>query len=360
MESLEKITYEPRLRKYTGSINAVLIMGKLEKSFKEKGKVFYKFLEPCGHTYYQKGSSWIEELQMTTTEFRTAFKHIAVVYKSKKDYKMSSDKFQGKMYLSYYDRINKLTYYMRNDDLVDQVLDEVKQEKKDEVIREPEQKADNSKRAYAIQVKDEILNSTSEESLDGSINNKTNIKKTNTNLNTDIKTKTNTNINTNTDIKTKTNLDTDIELSAQVDIKSNPDEKVPYAEIQGLFNQICKSHKPIISWSGWQKGQLEHLWEQYGKTIEIFREAFEKIETSNFLSGRIKNWKAQLGWIFKPCHFADILQGKYQNFQKPADSKKVARTEMLTHDWDFDEIERLERQRIDRILESRVQGCMAI
>ena len=67
MESLEKITYEPRLRKYTGSINAVLIMGKLEKSFKEKGKVFYKFLEPCGHAYYQKGSSWIEELQMTTT-----------------------------------------------------------------------------------------------------------------------------------------------------------------------------------------------------------------------------------------------------------------------------------------------------
>ena len=109
MENLKVIHYYPELREYVGSINAVLIASHLEDCFKEKGKKFCKFLEPCGHGYYKEGESWIEVLHMTGTEFRTAFKHIGVVYKSKREYNCSQDKFQGKMYLSYYDRISKLT-----------------------------------------------------------------------------------------------------------------------------------------------------------------------------------------------------------------------------------------------------------
>lgn len=96
MSSVKGVYYNPNLRAYVGSINAVLLVAYLEKCFEEKGAIFHKFMEPCGHSEYVEGESWIEISQMTTTEFRTAFKHIGMVYKSKKEYNLSKDKFQGK------------------------------------------------------------------------------------------------------------------------------------------------------------------------------------------------------------------------------------------------------------------------
>ena len=125
MSNLKTIYYYPELREEVGSINAVIIMGYLENCFGERGQVFYKFMEPCNHRDYIEGQSFVEELGMTAAEFRTAFKYIGVVYKSKKAFELSKDKFQGKMYLSYYDRMSKLTYYMRNDDKMSGVRKEM-------------------------------------------------------------------------------------------------------------------------------------------------------------------------------------------------------------------------------------------
>lgn len=84
---------------------------------------FYKFLAPCDHENYKEGDSWTEELAFSSDEFRTAFSHIGIAYKSKKQFNEESDKFKGKYYCSYYDRISRKTYYIRNDELLDQDLD---------------------------------------------------------------------------------------------------------------------------------------------------------------------------------------------------------------------------------------------
>ena len=132
----------------------------------------------------------------------------------------------------------------------------------------------------------------------------------------------------------------------------NPEE-VPLEAIKQLFNQICQSHTPISAWSYWQQRKLRRLWVDYGQDLEAFKAVFEKVEASDFLSGRIKNWKAQLDWMLKPNHFSDILNDKYQNYQKAKKQSKGCCIEMLSHDWDFDEIERLEQRRIDQILAAR-------
>jgi len=92
------------------------MMSQLEFWFmRTGGKCFYKFLEPCDHGYYTVGDSWQEELMMSSSELRTAFKHIGIAYKSKRAFmEHERDIFQGKMYASYYDRIRKVTYYFRN------------------------------------------------------------------------------------------------------------------------------------------------------------------------------------------------------------------------------------------------------
>lgn len=390
MNKSKTINYYPALREYTGSINAALIVAHLESCFREKGKIFYKFMEPCGHRDYEIGTSWIEELHMTSTEFRTAFKHIAVVYKSKRDYNLSQDKFQGKMYLSYYDRISKLTYYMRNDDLVSRKLKELLEA--DEI--------DEQDRNHEIQ--DGIYNYNN-------INTKTNksleINKTNNKTNTE----TNKSLKTirNQDIDSIQYADSEMDANLQDDtqganvsfniIQEQPvsltsslttqtaqmtemtqitqitqvapithsahsqqqetlemqpsGDEVPYEAIKELFNQICISHDAVQNWSLWQKSKIRKLWVKEGQDLAAFKAVFEKLEASDFLSGRVKAWKAQLDWLFKPTHFSDILNDKYQNYTKKKTERKGFCVDIESHDWDFDEIERLEQRRIDRILE---------
>ena len=403
MRSLKTITYYPSLRDAVGSVNAAILMAHLEGCFREKGKIFYKFMEPCNYGAYVEGTSWVEELQMTTTEFRTAFRHIGVVYKSKKEYNLSKDKFQGKMYLSYYDRMSKLTYYMRNDDLVTMTLLEIG------LIKEAEDKSQEIAEVEANKMQGTITKESgfiepvtrsqdgelrNEEIKDGikdNIDYKTNKSMTNKsmthkdNTNTDIKTKTKK--NNNTDIQTKTyeqrnpkledamgkaskvekcmnpqmddgvqgmsrEEEVDGETRKQDTYVSNQDaNEVPYGTIRQLFNQICQSHAQIVEWTSSQKQKLGQLWWCYGGKLETFKRAFEKLEESDFLSGRSKSWKAQLDWIFKPEHFADILGDKYRNFR--TFNKQISKMEQVEADdrWDFEEIERLEEARINRILE---------
>lgn len=119
------IAYNSSLSGLVGGINAAVMMSQLEYWFKVmKGKVFYKFLAPCEHEHYKEGDSWIEELGISISEARYAFRKIGVVYKSKRAFMESKDKFQGKLYASYYDRIRKKTYYYRNDEAVKGLLEQ--------------------------------------------------------------------------------------------------------------------------------------------------------------------------------------------------------------------------------------------
>lgn len=123
MKNERYLKYCPKLNKLTGSVTSSLLLCQLEYWFeKMKGECFYKFLEPCQHYAYKTGDSWVEELGFSKAEFRHAFSLIGKVYKSKKAYLESKDPFEGKLYLSYYDRIKKITYYIRNTTLTQEFL----------------------------------------------------------------------------------------------------------------------------------------------------------------------------------------------------------------------------------------------
>ena len=409
MSNLKTIYYYPELREEVGSINAVIVMGYLENCFDEKGACFYKFMEPCNHRDYVKGESCVEELGMTAAEFRTAFKYIGVVYKSKKAFNLSKDKFQGKMYLSYYDRISKLTYYMRNDEIMNGIREEMDKaddsynnetEINAQEVNQAEEKAvenqevqvqEESMMIYRNEEYVDAVNQKSGNGIYNMINNKSCFISLDMSHNIDNKDNKSKDLRLDTehnDTKIK-----DLELGANQDhinrddifqnhalqnhtpqndtgsealmgdvsdnlsemkaIESSTAAEVPYDAIKELFNQICKSFDRIVEWTNWQKQKLEDIWVKYERDLETFRIAFEQLEDSDFLCGRKKAWKAYLGWILKPYHFADILMGKYRNYKKAVNEVKDAYVEIESHEWDFDEIERLERQRIDRILRER-------
>ena len=116
------IKFDPRINQLTGCQRATLILSSLEYWFTKKPDGFYKFMEPCSHRLYRQGDSWEEELGCERRCFARSFKKIGIKYRSRMAFDAALDKFQGKMYASYYDRYTNRTFFIRNHALADTFL----------------------------------------------------------------------------------------------------------------------------------------------------------------------------------------------------------------------------------------------
>lgn len=108
------------------SVVACILMQQLDYWFHIQGNEtdFYKFLEPSpNQSAYRVGDSWTEELGIGVDQYRTAFDQIGTRYKDKKSYNAATDKFQGKYYCSYFNKVTRQTHYFRNNELLDSHLD---------------------------------------------------------------------------------------------------------------------------------------------------------------------------------------------------------------------------------------------
>jgi hypothetical protein len=78
------------------------------------------------------------------------------------------------------------------------------------------------------------------------------------------------------------------------------------------FN-TCTSFERVTTLNEWQVGQLTNAIDQLG--IDAIKEAFDRAERSNFLSGRkTPSWKACFGWLIKAENIKNILNGKYDDY----------------------------------------------
>ena len=317
---MKKICYYPELVMITESVTAALMMSQLEFWFKvREGKSFYKFLEPCEHEFYKVGDSWQEELGMSSSEIRSAFKKIGVPYKSKKAFKEAEDIFQGKYYASYYDRIRKVTYYFRNTSKVKEVFEAL--ERREAV-----------KGAYLPNLKDESSEDTNQQ---GGLCIQDN----------------------NQDFTYNK------QLRQEESIK-RLETHIPYLEVLKAYNEKLGAYlgvKEVLS--DREKACIKHLWFNLDDGLEDFKLGFKKAAESSFLSGRLegKHFKASLAWLLKEKHFKRILAGGYDDFEPSKDrenkgigqmsQKVVWFNQMASHeDWNFEEIERLEQLYIDQKL----------
>ena len=93
--------------------------------------------------------------------------------------------------------------------------------------------------------------------------------------------------------------------------KNEKNEKKCYTDgelqkIVELFNSICIS-LPNIQMTDSRRRALQN------SKIKDWEQLFVKVEASDFLSGRVKDWKASFDWIIKPNNAVKILEGNYDN-----------------------------------------------
>lgn len=94
---------------------------------------------------------------------------------------------------------------------------------------------------------------------------------------------------------------------------SEQKEKIPYAEILELYNEICKSLPKALKLSEKRRKAIKAKLHD-GYSIDDIKRAFEMAENSLFLRGEVnKSFHADFDWIFQSDHILRILENKYKD-----------------------------------------------
>jgi hypothetical protein len=176
------VAYNPVLSQKFGSTVAALAFDRLEywakrptlKNRPQFHNGFYKFIEPCDHPLYKEGDSFTEELGIARTTFTKAFDKFGIRYKSKTAFLKAQDKFHGKLYVSYHDRELRRTIFIRNEQRIQELYQELKQLQKNyltttkqetsEPLKNARSKNESSNRSpYKDKDNKEILSSKKEQ-----------------------------------------------------------------------------------------------------------------------------------------------------------------------------------------------------
>lgn len=120
-----------------------------------------------------------------------------------------------------------------------------------------------------------------------------------------------------TDTETETDTDKGIENSTPYPLKGGQQDPVPFSKIVELYHSICISYPKLRAVEGNREKQIAARWKKY-KSLDAFRELFEKAEASDFLKGENdRAWTADFDWLIRPTNMSKVLEGKYDGSTKP-------------------------------------------
>lgn len=84
-----------------------------------------------------------------------------------------------------------------------------------------------------------------------------------------------------------------------------------YQDVMDLFNQICQSLPKAKELTDKRKRQMKTIFQRFKPD---FKEVFERVEKSDFLTGRNGKWNGcSFDWILNPSNFVKVIEGNYDN-----------------------------------------------
>jgi DNA-binding Lrp family transcriptional regulator len=91
--------------------------------------------------------------------------------------------------------------------------------------------------------------------------------------------------------------------------KENTQDEIQ--SVVDLYNQICVSLPRARNITDKRKSAIKARLKKY--SVEQIREAFEKAEQSDFLTGKVKEFTASFDWILNETNLVKIIEGNYGN-----------------------------------------------
>lgn len=112
---------------------------------------------------------------------------------------------------------------------------------------------------------------------------------------------------------TVTDTDTETDIDHPLPPKGGQQQPVPFTQIVELYHAICTSYPKLRAIEGNRQKLIAGRWKKY-RTLDAFRELFEKAEASDFLKGdNDRGWTADFDWLIRPTNMSKVLEGKYDN-----------------------------------------------
>jgi len=86
-------------------------------------------------------------------------------------------------------------------------------------------------------------------------------------------------------------------------------ERINYSAISEKYNTICKSLPAILQMTDARKRTIK----SWNPTEQEVVELFQKVASSDFLTGKKTDFTASFDWIIKPANRQKIIEGQYDN-----------------------------------------------
>lgn len=93
-----------------------------------------------------------------------------------------------------------------------------------------------------------------------------------------------------------------------------------YQSVVDLFNSICVSLPKVQKLTEKRKMKLKTLMKTYSR--DDIATVFRKTESSDFLTGKVKEFKATFDWLIEVSNFVKVHEGNYDNRKAQQDADK--------------------------------------
>lgn len=152
--------------------------------------------------------------------------------------------------------------------------------------------------------------------------------------------KTNSKTNSKTNVsRLDKDIDKEIEIDRDIDIHADKPQQSD-CDIQSVvdyYHQICIDLPKIRTLTKQRKSAVKARLTESG--IDTITEAFRKAQASDFLTGKVNDFKASFDWIMKPSNFCKILEGNYDN--RPTPARPASKEQQRSSSIDLDDVEKL-------------------
>jgi hypothetical protein len=110
----------------------------------------------------------------------------------------------------------------------------------------------------------------------------------------------------------------------------------PQEKILKAYHEILPELPVVQSWSGASRKNLQTRWREDStrQNLDWWRWFFrEYVRKSDFLMGRVNDFRADMDWIVRPSNFQKILNGRYQNRGPNTGSKLTDKNVRVAQQW---------------------------
>lgn len=101
-----------------------------------------------------------------------------------------------------------------------------------------------------------------------------------------------------------------IDIDRDIDIDKERDKDI-YVNFVDEYHRLCPSLPKVIKLTDTRKRTIKARLKEH--SFDEIKEVMERVESSDFLTGRNSDFKASFDWIFKPANLIKILEGNYDN-----------------------------------------------